>query len=169
MSGATSPVPAQDAPALRALTPFDGPLLAAVHALAFADPDVAGAAWSADAFTDLLVLPTVFGLLAVDPADGRPLGLVLLQGVLDEAEILTLGVAPDGRRRGTGRALVAGALAACRAAGIGVLHLEVAETNRPARALYAATGFQAAGRRPGYYHLAGAPVAGLILSRPVDA
>lgn len=165
MSGSTPVLPT---PALRALTPFDGPLLAAVHAQAFADPDVAGAAWSADAFTDLLVLPTVFGLLAVSDHD-EPLGLVLLQGVLDEAEILTLGVAPDGRRLGTGRALVAGALTACRAAGIGVLHLEVAETNLPARALYAATGFQATGRRPGYYHLAGAPVAGLILSRRVDA
>lgn len=151
---------------LRPIAPLDGPVLAAVHAQAFADAAVAGPAWSAAAFGDLLALPTVFGLLALH--DGLPVGLVLLQGVADEAEILTLGVDPAARRGGVGRALLAGALGACAAAGIARLHLEVAETNAPARALYAGAGFTQVGRRPGYYHLAGAAVAALILSRPID-
>ena len=65
------------------------------------------------------------------------------------------------RRRGLAILLVRDFEA--RAAGRGAEEclLEVAETNAPARALYAGLGYVPAGRRPGYYRRPGAP--------PVDA
>ena len=69
----------------------------------------------------------------------------------DEGEILNLAVAPPGRRRGLGRALVRGVLDALTSRGARAIYLEVRESNAPARALYAAHGFREVGRRKQYY------------------
>jgi hypothetical protein len=63
-------------------------VLAAIHAAAFPP----GEAWSVTMFAAQLGLPGVTGLL--DEAGG----MVLLRVAADEAEILTLGVAPAARR-----------------------------------------------------------------------
>ena len=55
------------------------------------------------------------------------------------------------RRRGTARELVASVLDAAARRGNESVVLEVAIDNEPARRLYAAAGFVAAGRRPRYY------------------
>lgn len=112
--------------------------LAALHASAFAAP------WDAKAFADLLGQPGVFADVAAD-------GFILIRAVADEAEILTLAVRPEARRRGVGARLVEAG--ADRAAGMGArrLFLEVAEDNAAARGLYARCGFAETGRRKGYY------------------
>ena len=134
--------------------------LARLHAAAFTRPPP----WSATAFASLLAEPTVSLLTA---PDGR--AFLLGRVVADEAEILTLATHPAARRRGHARALVARFLDAARKSGAECVHLEVAEDNAPARALYAACGFCPTGRRPGYYPRADAtPVAALILSCPLD-
>jgi ribosomal-protein-alanine N-acetyltransferase len=117
------------------------PVLAAIHAAAFPAP----AAWSADAFALQLAQPGVFGLLE------EAGGMLLARIAGDEAEILTLAVAPDERRRGIGRHLVAAAQEFARQRGARAMFLEVGMTNAAARSLYATAGFVEVGRRPGYY------------------
>lgn len=78
--------------------------------------------------------------------EGLLLGYVVAWVVDDEAEILTIAVDPDARRRGVGRALVEAALSGCARAS-----LEVREGNRAARALYEGFGFAEVGRRARYY------------------
>ncbi len=110
-------------------------LLAALHKAAFpADP------WDEATFATFLASPHVSILF-----DERG-GFLVLRQVLDEAEIITLGVAAA--RQGIGRALCKAALAR---PGLRLLHLEVAATNAPALALYAALGFVITGRRKSYY------------------
>jgi ribosomal-protein-alanine N-acetyltransferase len=116
-------------------------VLAAIHAAAFPD----GEAWSVMMFAAQLGQP---GVMALMEEAG---GLIVLRVAADEAEILTLGVAPAARRRGLGRALVEAGCAAVREAGAGKVFLEVAAGNAAARALYAGCGFLAIGVRRRYY------------------
>jgi ribosomal-protein-alanine N-acetyltransferase len=142
------------APLSPALTEVSG----ALHrAAGFAEP------WSADSFANLLATPGTAGVLALD--DDQPLGLVLWRMAADEAEILTLGVPPEHRRRGIGRFLLEAASAAMRESGVRRLFLEVAVDNVAAIALYRSLDFRPAGRRPGYYRGADGPVDALILAR----
>ena len=79
-------------------------------------------------------------------------GYIVGRLVLDEAEILNLGVAPHARRRGVARAVVGDLLAAFGGSGVRSVFLEVRESNLPALALYRSFGFRAVGKRPRYYH-----------------
>lgn len=112
--------------------------LAALHAEAFTAP------WSEAEFADLLQQAGVF---AVEEADG----FILIRGVLDEAEILTLAVRPSARRIGLGGRLVGQGAVRAAQAGAVRLFLEVAEDNVAARALYERAGFAQIGRRKAYY------------------
>ncbi len=96
---------------------------------------------------EVLASPLVFALQAGSP----PLGFILARAVAGEAEVLTLAVHPDARRQGAGLALVQAAAEVALATGAETLWLEVAEDNAAALALYAAAGFEEAGRRRGYY------------------
>ncbi|MEL7486775.1 MAG: ribosomal protein S18-alanine N-acetyltransferase [Pseudomonadota bacterium] len=69
----------------------------------------------------------------------------------DEAELLTIGVAPEARRGGCARLLLDRAAGAAARAGARALFLEVSEDNAAARALYAAVGYEPIGARKGYY------------------
>ncbi len=71
--------------------------------------------------------------------------------VVDELHVTLVAVAPARRRRGLGRRVLCGLIAAARGGGARRATLEVAAGNTPARALYAAVGFRLAGRRRGYY------------------
>ena len=119
----------------------DAEAMALIHAACFPPPE----AWSADVFRLQLVLPNVLGLL--DQADG----LILLRRAANEAEVLTLAVLPARRRLGIAGRLLQHAIEQLSGASMCSLLLEVSVANDPARALYAATGFAAVGRRPHYY------------------
>ncbi|MGF1606040.1 MAG: GNAT family N-acetyltransferase [Rhodothalassiaceae bacterium] len=82
---------------------------------------------------------------------GTPAAYGLFRQVLDECEILSLGVAPAYRRSGLASVLLGAALAQAGSRGIGRWLLEVRADNRAGRRLYARHGFRAVGRRPGYY------------------
>lgn len=127
--------------------------LARIHAVAFAGE---GRAWSGPELLALLNEPAVGLRLAHSErheAGDRlaPAGFALYRVAADEAELLTVSVVPASRRAGLGRALVGAAEAGARAAGARRMFLEVAEGNRPARALYAGAGYREVGRRRGYY------------------
>jgi ribosomal-protein-alanine N-acetyltransferase len=114
--------------------------LARLHAACFETPRP----WSAAEFASLIGGP---GSLLVAEADGFVLGRALA----GEAEILTLAVRPEARRKGAGTRLISGFIAAARNAGAGTVFLEVAADNTAARGLYHSTGFVEAGRRRAYY------------------
>jgi ribosomal-protein-alanine N-acetyltransferase len=115
--------------------------LAAIHAMAFPPHE----AWGEDAIALQLAMPGVLGLLH---ARG---GMILIRVTEDEAEVLTLAVAPHARRQGVAGALLAAAMAAAREQAARTMVLEVAIGNAAARALYERAGFVEAGRRPRYY------------------
>jgi ribosomal-protein-alanine N-acetyltransferase len=115
--------------------------MASIHGTAFL-PDEA---WSTAIFAGHLSLPGTFGF--VHDAGG----VVLARAAADEAEILTIAVAPEARRRGAARALLRAAIAAAAARGAMTLFLEVSAANAVARALYESEGFAQVGKRRGYY------------------
>ncbi len=82
--------------------------------------------------------------------DGDPVGFLLWRQILDEGEILSLGILPEWRRRGIAESLLRDALAEGGKAGLRRLFLEVAEANRAAYDLYAKLGFSPCGDRPNY-------------------
>jgi ribosomal-protein-alanine N-acetyltransferase len=114
--------------------------LAALHAACFVTPRP----WSEQEMAEVVATPHGFLLLE----EG---GFLIGRVIADEAELLTLAVAPALRRRGTARALVARFAAAAAERGATTAFLEVSEDNTAARALYAALGWQDAGRRRDYY------------------
>jgi len=132
--------------------------LAHLHARCFTTPRP----WRATEFADLLTAPGTFLLT-------RPDGFLLGRALAGEAELLTLAVAPEARRQGSARALIADFVEEATRRGAEHAFLEVAADNAPARALYAATGWTEAGRRPGYYHRPdGTAVDALVLRLPLS-
>lgn len=146
------------------LTSARGDDAAALHRLIFSPPRERP--WSSGEFSALLATPGCFGHLLVDDGDGRPCGLILLRVAADEAEILTIGVTPERRRRRGAARLLERAMAECAARGVRVVFLDVADDNEPARRFYAQQGFSEIGARPSYYARGTAPaVAARIMSR----
>jgi ribosomal-protein-alanine N-acetyltransferase len=82
--------------------------------------------------------------------DGTLLGYGGISLVADEAEIITVAVAPLYRRRGIARCLMEHMLRLADQTRASV-YLEVRESNIPARNLYAALGFSETGVRKNYY------------------
>ncbi len=115
--------------------------LSLLHGRCFSSPPP----WSEADFAAMLADPLVFLLVEGDA------GFLLGRAVAGEAELLTLAVAPESRRLGLGRRLVARFLYQARLRGAALAFLEVAAGNAGAVALYDSAGFAVAGRRRGYY------------------
>ncbi|WP_233188943.1 GNAT family N-acetyltransferase [Subtercola sp. Z020] len=90
----------------------------------------------------------------VAPGDAPALagyaGLMSPRGAAD-ADIQTIAVAPDARRRGLGRTLMTALIAEAVARGARRVFLEVRADNPGAQTLYDALGFSPIGVRRGYY------------------
>lgn len=127
--------------------------MAALYAQAFPQ----ARAWSAEEIAKLAESPG----FAVCDAAGFALGRV----VAGEAELLTIAVAPEARRQGVGRAVLAAFEAEARARAAAVAFLEVAADNAAARALYHAAGWAETGRRQGYYTRPTGAVDALVLTK----
>lgn len=120
----------------------DAERLAAIHAESFPDP------WSEMFFASLLRQP---GITALGAPGDDPRGFIMVRQAVDEAEILTIAVAPAHRRRGYGRILLDGAIVLLSASGAARCFLEVAADNTAAIALYDAAGFRRINVRKNYY------------------
>jgi len=129
----------------------DTDLLARMDAAVFPEP------WSAG---DISALLHQGGCAALVAGDDAPLGYLIYRVVVDEAEVIRLGVPPVARRRGVGRAMMEGLLEACRGAGVRRIFLELRASNQAALGLYHAMGFARTGVRRGYYS---APVEDAVL------
>ncbi len=144
---------------VEAVGPAHAEVLARLHARCFGQ-----GGWSAGEMVALIEAFGAFALVVLE-AD-EPVGLALARVAADEAEVLAIGVLPERRRCGAGRALLSALTLSCAERGARRLFLEVACDNAAAQALYAACGFTVVGRRPGYYaSSSGASIDGLILAK----
>ena len=136
----------------------DAAALAALHAESFRR------GWSEEEIERLLIDRAVVADVAL--MGETPAGFVMSRCAVDEAEILSVAVAPARRGRGLAGRLVA--LHLGRLAGIGIVRvfLEVDRDNVPACRLYRSAGFREVGQRPGYYARPGAaPAVALVMRR----
>lgn len=122
-------------------TRVDAPVMADIHAMAFSGNE----AWDTHMIATQLSLPGYFGLLH------RHGGMLLARVTADEAEILTIAVAPEIRRSGAGARLLREALDRAKDMGATAMFLEVSVANSAARGLYGRFGFAEVGRRRRYY------------------
>ncbi len=127
----------------RSMNASDVPQVAALEAICFHDP------WSEKSIQGELTNPLSCWITAC--IDGRVVGYVGSQTVLDESDMMNIAVAPDFRRCGIAEQLIAALVDALRARGSHSLTLEVRASNMPARALYEKLGFFEVGLRKNYY------------------
>jgi [ribosomal protein S18]-alanine N-acetyltransferase len=134
--------------------------LALLHAACFPEDP-----WDAEALGRILALSGGFGFVAWQL--DMPVGFALARDLGNECEILSLGVLPDFRRGGVGRALLRAVIGEAARHGLPSIVLEVASDNAAARGLYADAGFVTVGRRPRYYRRGGETIDALLLRCPV--
>lgn len=133
--------------------------IAALHKRLF-DPS-----WDEASIQNLLEHPAATSLVAVAGDPKVISGFVIGQLAADEAEILSIGVAPDWQRSGLGRMLIEGLIRAVKRGEAKRLFLEVAEDNVAALALYKSLQFTEIGRRKRYYERpSGAAADALVLA-----
>jgi len=131
------------APAFSEARERDAAAIATLHAASFRR------GWGEDEVHRLLIDRAV---VAHRVMIGQALtGFILSRRAADEAEILSIAVAPARRGRGLAGRLLE--LHLRRLAGLGAraVFLEVGEQNVPACRLYERAGFRQVGRRQGYY------------------
>lgn len=102
-----------------------------------------------------------YELWVAEAVTGEVAGFAVARTVAaDEWELLNLAVAPESRRQGIGEALLRRLLEAHPGAG----YLEVRRSNVTAQKLYEKLGFEAVGKRAGYYQHqnSGSPEEGIV-------
>ena len=138
-------------------------VVAGLHAASFTEPW--DDPWSREFLWRILSTPGAFGFVAQESLSDidTPVGFALVRMRGEECEILTVGVIPDARRRGVGRALLDSLARHAARRGATSMVLEVAEDNAPAIGLYQSLGLARVGRRPRYYRRDDVHVDALIL------
>jgi ribosomal-protein-alanine N-acetyltransferase len=100
--------------------------------------------WSADDFAELQ--KSGCEIIASDN------GFIVWRTVLDEAELITIGVNPDVRSSGIAVAMIGIMESELKKLNVKKIFLEVAENNIPALKLYEKNGFKQIAIRPKYYN-----------------
>jgi [ribosomal protein S18]-alanine N-acetyltransferase len=119
--------------------------------------------WDEASIKSLLEHPAATSLIAVSGEPKVITGFVIGQLAADEAEILSIGTAPDWQRAGLGRKLVEGLARAAKRGDAKRLFLEVAEDNVAGLALYRGLGFTETGRRKKYYQRPDGPAVDALM------
>ena len=84
-------------------------------------------------------------------AEGQVAGFAGIWCVVDEAQVMNVGILEKYRQNGLGTLLMEALLSTARARGCSCMTLEVKETNTAAICLYKKMGFSAASIRENYY------------------
>jgi [ribosomal protein S18]-alanine N-acetyltransferase len=134
-----SPAPPTFSPA----GPRDAAAIAQLHGQSF------GRGWGEDEVYRLLIDRAVIAHRAMSRR--TLVGFIMSRLAADEAEILSVAIAPARRGRGLSRPLLDHHLRSLAGLGARAVFLEVDEHNAPACRLYESAGFHQAGRRQGYY------------------
>ena len=100
--------------------------------------------------------------------NGELIGYFVLMVALDEAHLLTIGVAKAHQGKGLGARLLRQAMTTAMQAGARTLLLEVRPSNTSALALYRHYGFQQIGLRRGYYPAATGREDALVMSHELE-
>lgn len=130
-------------PVLSEASARDAAVISSLHALSFRR------GWSEHEIEALLIDRNVVTHRATS---GRTLaGFILSRLIDEEAEILSVAVAPAWRGRSLARNLLNLHLRRLAGLGVSAVFLEVGESNTPATRLYARAGFREVGRRENYY------------------
>ncbi len=108
----------------------------------FADP------WSAEGVVSSAAEGVRF---FVFEENGRILGYVGLQTVLDEGYITNIAVTKSARGRGIGKMLLTHLDKVAEDSVLSFISLEVRESNTPAIGLYEKSGYENMGKRPAFY------------------
>ena len=138
----------------------DCDVLSEIHSAAFRR------GWSGAEFEAMLVQPGVHAILAQyrNTFGWRtPAGFILYRIVADEAEILSVAVIQECRRRGIARLLLEEALRHLYREGARKIHLEVEDSNLAALGLYRDMEFSESGKRAGYYAQGRASAGGALV------
>ena len=131
------------APVVEAASPRDAARLAAIHAASF------HRGWGDGEFDAMLrERNTLVQRLRLG---SKIIGFAVSRLGADEAEILSIGVAPNWQRAGVAAGLLQGLSRAARRGDAKRIFLDVAEDNEAALALYRKLGFEKVGERPAYY------------------
>ena len=104
--------------------------------------------WTAGNFTDSLDFRYV---CKVAELDGVMVGYAVLMPSVEEAHLLTIGIAAEYQRKGIGEELLGRVMAIAHDSGMHRVILEVRPSNTAALALYRKGGFRQIGLRRGYY------------------
>lgn len=106
--------------------------------------------WSKEALSyDILENDNAFMIVA--EYEGEFAGYADIWTVLDEADLNSIAVRVDFRRKGIGDAIMLAMTEMLSANGVATINLEVRVSNMPAIKLYKKYGFNECGVRPGYY------------------
>ena len=137
-------------PHIRELRAADVTAVAELAAVALPD------AWSEKSINEMLALHTTWGLVMV--AEEGIVGIVLLQTVLDQTEVLFIMISPTRQREGLGRCLFARVMKSSHVKQSSAVFLEVAVDNQPAITFYLKQGFVEVSRRKNYYSRNGSTI-----------
>ncbi len=106
--------------------------------------------WSKEALSyDILENDNAFVIVA--EYEGEFAGYADIWTVLDEADLNSIAVRVDFRRKGIGDAIMLAMIEMLSTSGVTTINLEVRVSNMPAIKLYKKYGFNECGVRPGYY------------------
>ena len=87
----------------------------------------------------------------VDVKTKKLLGLCSAWLIIDELHITSMAVHPIHQRQGLGKILMSDLIKRSWSLGANQIHLEVRETNIPAKAFYKSMGFKTTGNRSNFY------------------
>ncbi len=128
---------------LKKLSLSDAPMLAVLEKECFSCP------WSEESFIECLINDRFYFVGLFE--DDELIGYGSLVTVLDEGDVANIAVRSDKRGKGMGRTLLTALENEAKNRSVVYLHLEVRESNAPARNLYESFGFTPDGIRKNYY------------------
>ena len=107
--------------------------------------------WNKSQWERELIDPKRISIGILELETKKLLGLCSAWIVMDELQITSIAVHPIHQRKGLGKSLLSDLIKRSISLKTNQIHLEVRETNEPAKALYKSMGFKTKGNRSNFY------------------